>query len=145
MQINRVTDAMSVAPQIQPGLITALAKAGYKCVICNRPDDEDPGQPSAESIRTAAEAAGIAFHHIPMVGANVTPGMLDAFAAALDAAAEGPTLAYCRSGTRSCMLWSMVTARSGALPVDQVLAAAQRAGYDFSPQAPFLQKLAEDA
>jgi sulfide:quinone oxidoreductase len=41
-----LTPAFAVAPQISPEDVQAIAAAGYKSIICNRPDDEGDGQPS---------------------------------------------------------------------------------------------------
>jgi uncharacterized protein (TIGR01244 family) len=51
--------------------------------------------------------------------------------AALDQA-EGPILAYCRSGTRSTFLWALAAAKQGEDP-DTITRAAMQAGYDISP------------
>ena len=83
--------------------IEALASAGTRMIINNRPDGEDPGQLPADEARRLAAAHGIAYHHIPFVAATLTAADIDAFAAALKSAG-GPVVAHCRSGTRSTMI-----------------------------------------
>ena len=61
--IRRVTDGFAVAPQISDADVAAIAKAGYKTIIANRPDGEGGiDQPRMGAIRTKAEAEGIAHH-----------------------------------------------------------------------------------
>lgn len=128
--IRPVTDRFAVAPQIATGDLATLAAEGWTAVICNRPDGEEAGQPSASIMREAAEAAGLAFTHIPVAGSFPLPAV-EAMRDALEAAPEGKVLAWCRSGTRSVTLWAMAQALQGADAVD-LIAAAQGAGYDLS-------------
>jgi uncharacterized protein (TIGR01244 family) len=132
-------DGFSVSPQITAEDVEAARSLGYMTVVCNRPDGEEPGQPSAAQIEAAAKAAGLSFIHIPMGQAPVTDHDVDAMAAA--AAAPGKTLAYCRSGTRSSILWAMAEAKAGR-PVDGILEKAAAAGYDLEGQRPVLERLA---
>lgn len=98
-----LTDTLSMAGQIQPADVTQLAAAGYETIICNRPDDEEPYQPSMDSIEEACADAGVAFVRYP-VNAFTFPG--NDIAAMDDAMNSGKkTLAYCRSGARSTNLW----------------------------------------
>ncbi len=52
-------------------------------------------------------------------------------AAALEAA-DGPILAFCRSGTRSTFLWALASASLGK-DGEALIAKAANAGYDISP------------
>ena len=94
-----LTDTFSMAGQIQAADVAQLAAAGYETIICNRPDDEEPHQPSMDSIEEACAEAGVTFVRYP-VNALTFPG--DDLAALDDAMNSGKkTLAYCRSGARS--------------------------------------------
>lgn len=108
MQITTVTPEFSVSPQISPRDVAEVAALGFRSVICNRPDGEDPNQPEVALIRAEAEAKGLAFAFIPVVSGQIRP---DQAADLRKALAEMPTpvLAYCRSGTRSRQLWSLAT------------------------------------
>jgi uncharacterized protein (TIGR01244 family) len=110
--------------------IAALAKAGVRTIINNRPDDEDPGQLAAAEARRLAAAHGIAYHHIPVTAATLSRADVDAFSEALQAA-EQPVVAHCRSGTRSTLLWALTRMRAGEDPVGLVAAAA-RHGIDIA-------------
>lgn len=127
---RRVTDQISVAPQISPADMAEAARQGFKLVINNRPDGEDPAQPTSAEMQAAAEAAGLAYAHIPVRG-GPTPDQVAAQQELL-AEAPGPVLAFCRSGTRSIVTWSLGEAVSGARSRDELIALGAAAGYDLS-------------
>lgn len=127
--LRKVTPDFSVADQIAVADLAAIAAAGFRTVICNRPDREAADQPSAAAIGTEARRLGLAFHDIPVISGRMTGDNVTAFAAAL-AAAEAPVLAYCRSGTRSITLWSL--SQSGKRPAAEIVGLAAAAGYDMS-------------
>ncbi|TIX41729.1 MAG: TIGR01244 family phosphatase, partial [Mesorhizobium sp.] len=72
MEYRQISEDYSVSGQIQPEEIAAIKAAGFKSVICNRPDDEQPGQPSADSVKAAVEAAGLTFRYIPVISGQIT-------------------------------------------------------------------------
>jgi sulfide:quinone oxidoreductase len=101
--VAELTDVLSVAGQIQPGDVADLAASGYTAVICNRPDDEELGQPSMDAVAAACEQVGVTFVRYPVTALNF-PG--DDLTLMDDAMNSGDkTLAYCRSGARSANLW----------------------------------------
>ena|SRR6185437_3567786 len=110
--------------------IEALAAAGTKVIINNRPDGEDPGQLDAGEARSLCAAHGIAYHHIPFVSATLSAAHIDAMAAALKGA-NGPVVAHCRSGTRSTMVWALTRMREGEDPA-ALVALGARNGVDIS-------------
>ena len=124
-----------VAGQILPEDMDRIAAAGVTLIVNNRPDHEEPDQPTGEAIRAAAEAAGLACRHIPVSG-GIFPAQIEAMAEALDEA-EGKLLAFCRSGTRSTHLWALACARRGADP-DTLVGQAAAAGYDLTAIRRFL-------
>jgi uncharacterized protein (TIGR01244 family) len=137
-------DRTLVAGQIQPGDIDTIAKAGVRLVVNNRPDGEAlMGQPKAEKIEEAANAAGISFLDLPFNMKTFSPEIVASFANAL-AANEGRVLAYCRSGSRSSMLWASAQVANGA-NVDEVLAQAQAAGIDLSQARDMIEVLGKTA
>lgn len=140
MTIRRIDDAVSVAPQIAPEDVPGLAAAGFKAIVNNRPDGEDFAQPEGAAIAAAAQAAGLAYTAIPVTQAGFSAVQVEAMADAL-AAAGGPVLAYCRSGTRSCNLWALAEASRGGDPAE-LTAKAAGAGYDISGIRPLLDQLA---
>jgi len=128
--IRQVTDDFAVAPQISPGDMDEIAAQGFRLVVNNRPDDEIPGQPTSAEMAAAAERAGLAYRHIPVRGG---PGPAEV-SALLDALgdADGPVLAFCRSGTRSIITWSIGQAGSGARSREELIRLGRNAGYELS-------------
>lgn len=137
--IRTIDDTISVAPQISPEDIPALAAAGFGTIINNRPDDEEGGQPSSASMRAAAEAAGMGYAAIPVTHAGIGSGQIQAMAEAIEASGK-PVIAFCRSGTRSCNLWALAQASRGGDP-DTLIGKAAGAGYDISGIRPMLEAL----
>lgn len=129
MDIRKIDDRLSVSPQISPADMVELREAGFRAVICNRPDAEGPDQPSHKEIRSAAEDAGLEFRYLPVTPGIVTDETAEAFAKALNAL-PGPVLAYCRTGARSATLWSLAEATHRPLP--EILGATAAAGYDLT-------------
>ncbi|MBC2885591.1 TIGR01244 family phosphatase [Ochrobactrum sp. CM-21-5] len=108
MDIRLIDDNYSVTGQIAPDDVRDIAAEGFQTIICNRPDGEGGAeQPEFAEIARVAEKAGIATYYIPVVGGQLTQDDVDAMAEAL-AAAEGPVLAYCRSGARSTNIYGIV-------------------------------------
>jgi sulfide:quinone oxidoreductase len=104
MDIKQLAPDFFVSPQLRPEEVAAVAAQGIRAIVCNRPDGEDPGQPSAAEIRAAAEKAGLHFVHIPVTSRQVSEADARRMAEAL-ASLPKPILAYCRSGARSEALW----------------------------------------
>jgi uncharacterized protein (TIGR01244 family) len=129
LDVRRISDQVSVAPQISPEDLPTLKAMGFTTIVNNRPDDEAPGQPSDAEMRAAAEAAGLAYHFIPLGREGVGPHLIEETRAALEGSA-GPTLCYCRSGTRSTTLWAL--SQAGEMPADEIVGLAAAAGYDMS-------------
>lgn len=129
LELKRINDDVSVAPQISPDDMPAIKAAGFTAVINNRPDGESFDQPSSAEMKAAAEAAGLVYHFIPLGRDGVSPGMIEQTQTALEGS-EGPVLAFCRSGTRSTTLWAL--SQAGRLPAQDIVAQAAHAGYDMS-------------
>ncbi len=127
---RRVTDDFSTAPQISVADVAEAARLGFKTIINNRPDGEDPSAPQSADIEAAAKAAGLGYVHIPVRG-GPGPAEVEAVKAVIDNA-EGPVLAYCRSGTRSIVTWSIGQATSGAMSRGELTDLGRAAGYDLS-------------
>lgn len=113
--VRWLTERLAICGQIGPQDIGPLAEMGFKSVICNRPDDEfGPGQPKADDVRKAAEAAGLTYAFLPVTPDGGT-GMDAKEMGALLADMPTPVLAYCKTGGR-CMALIGTAARMG-LPI----------------------------
>ena len=128
---RRVTDEYSVAPQISPEDLAVAKEQGYVLVINNRPDGEDPSQPSSQVMEAAAKAEGLDYVYNPVRG-GPGPEQVAAQAAAIDKS-DGPVLAFCRSGTRSIVTWALGQEQAGIRSKDELIQLGAAAGYDLAP------------
>jgi uncharacterized protein (TIGR01244 family) len=127
---RRVTDELSVSPQISLADVDDAARQGFRTIINNRPDGEEPTQPSGHEIEAAAQAAGLAYFHVPVRG-GPTPEQVETTQKILEEAAT-PVLAFCRSGTRSIVTWALAQAQSDAYTPQELVGLGRAAGYDLS-------------
>lgn len=128
---RKLTDRIFVAPQIDTDAIMEAKDLGVTLVINNRPEDESADQTPGPDIEAAAAEAGMDYVAIPVTHAGFAEWQVTAMADALEKA-DGKTLAYCRSGTRSTLLWALARASKGDHPAVLAEQAAD-AGYDLSP------------
>ena len=129
---KQLTSDILVAPQIGLDTVDEARALGVTLIVNNRPEGESPDQTPGDAIEAAAKAAGIAYVAIPVSPGGFVPWQLDALDTALAGNVGGKTLCYCRSGTRSTLLWSLARARAGDAP-DTIAETAAAAGYDVSP------------
>lgn len=106
MNHRELNPSFSVSPQISPDDIAAIKAAGFKSIICNRPDDEEPGQVPYAKVEAAAKAAGLPIANIPVVSGNITRQNAVDMKAALERLPK-PVFAYCRSGARCANLYAL--------------------------------------
>ena len=139
MDIRPLSPDFAVSPQIAVEDIPAIVAAGYKTIICNRPDAEVPPSHQAAAIGDAATAAGLTFIVNPVTHQGLNMDMIDSQKAAMDDS-DGPVLAYCASGTRSSIVWSFAQAKD--MPTDEIIAATTKAGYDLGGMRGQLEALA---
>jgi len=115
MKQKRLSEAFSVSAQITAADVDDIVAAGFRTIICNRPDGEEPDQPAFEEIEAAARKHGLEVRYQPVVSGKIQGEDVNAFCALLDDLPK-PVLAYCRSGTRSAMLWAMSEGSKQSLP-----------------------------
>lgn len=138
MEIRQITPQYAVSPQIDASDLPALAQAGITRVICNRPDSENPQSRQHAAMQDAAQTAGVEYVYHPLTHTTMSPENV-AKQQELAAAAPGPVLAYCASGTRSSVAWAL--SRTGAQDVDEILGATRAAGYDLEGLRPALNAM----
>jgi len=138
LDIHPVTPDYAVSPQISPADMPAIAQAGFRTVISNRPDSEVPPDLYNARMAEAAEAAGLTFVENPFgamgIGAETIARQSDAMAAS-----DGPVLAYCRSGTRSATIWAFAAA--GRMESERILQSVAEAGYPMEGLRPQIEAL----
>jgi sulfide:quinone oxidoreductase len=110
MNVYKLSANCTVAGQILASDVVALAADGFTTIICNRPDGEDIGQPTADEIAAECASNDLVFHHIPVSNSGLTMDAVERFRDAVTNS-KGPVLAYCRSGQRCSVIWQA----SGAL------------------------------
>jgi uncharacterized protein (TIGR01244 family) len=103
--VNQLSPDVCASGQLTPAALAAVAQAGFKSVVNNRPDFEGgPDQPTSSAIGVAALAAGLEYAFLPVSGGYQSPEEIAQFAHLL-ATLPKPLLAFCRSGGRSSKLY----------------------------------------
>lgn len=134
-----LTSDIFVAPQIGVDAVAEAKDLGVALIINNRPEGESEDQVPGADIEAAARAAGLDYVAIPITHSGFSEPQVQAMAAALSGA-KGKVLAYCRSGTRSTLLWALAESAQGGDP-DALTNMAAKAGYDVSPVRPLMDML----
>ena len=132
---RRLTDELSVGSQITPDEVAELKAMGFRSILSNRPDGEEPWQPDFADIAAAAEAEGMVARHLPAVSGAMTEELGAAFAQAVEELPQ-PVFAHCRSGTRTTMLWAL--GQAGKRSADEIIRIAGEAGTDLSGARAYL-------
>lgn len=127
MKVNYLTPDVAVSSQITASDIMTLEDAGFRTIICNRPDGESMDQPLFGEIEIAAKRAGIGIFYLPVALGKASDQQAHQFGALL-ASQPAPVLAYCRTGMRSVTVWAM--AQKDRLPAADIVSRAKEAGYD---------------
>jgi uncharacterized protein (TIGR01244 family) len=137
---RKLSDRVYASPQIGTFEVAEAARMGIGLIINNRPEGESDDQVPGDDIAAAARAAGLDYVAIPITHAGFSEGQVKEMARAL-AATDQAVLAYCRSGTRSTLLWALAQASEGVSP-GELSVAAGLAGYDLAPIRAMLDMLA---
>jgi uncharacterized protein (TIGR01244 family) len=137
---RKLTDDVFASPQIGLDEVAQARALGVRLIVNNRPEGESDDQVAGSEIAAAAVAAGMDYVAIPVTHAGFAEHQVTAMAEALERA-DGPVLAYCRSGTRSTLLWALAKAKAGEDP-DALAAQAAQAGYDLGPIRQIMDMLA---
>jgi uncharacterized protein (TIGR01244 family) len=135
LDLKRINEHVSVSGQIQPEDVATLKSLGFVAIVNNRPDGESPDQPAGAQIEAAAEAAGLAYHAIPLGREGVNPDLVERTRAVIEGS-NGPVFCFCRSGTRSTTLWAL--SQAGKAEAGDIISQAAEAGYDMSHLAGYL-------
>ena len=141
-EFRALSELVLASPQIALADIATARDHGVTLIINNRPDGEDPLAPQSAEVESAAQQAGIQYEAIPVGHSGFSEAQVEQMIEAL-AGAKGKALAYCRSGTRSTLLWALAQAKIGIDP-ETVAHAAAAAGYDVTPVRPMLDMLASN-
>jgi len=140
---RKLTSDIFVSPQIGVDAVAEAKALGVTLVINNRPEGESDDQVPGAEIEAAARAEGLDYVAIPITHSGFSQPQVDAMVAALESA-RGKILAYCRSGTRSTLLWALAESAQGGDP-DALTNMAAKAGYDVGPVRPLMDMLKAQA
>lgn len=142
MDVKKLTNDVAVSPQISTADLSAIQALGYSTVVCHRPDGEEQDQVKYSEIASAAKALNLKTIYQPVVSGKITDANVAKFKSILHEA-QGPVFAYCRTGTRCTMLWSLAV--SDQLSVSDILSISKDAGYDMSALMARITNDAKDA
>jgi sulfide:quinone oxidoreductase len=137
MDFKTLTSGISVTKQITAQDVADAAAQGFRAIISNRPDGEEPGQPRANEIAQLATHNGMAFEHVPVVSGAITDADVAKMRVALGRLGS-PVLAFCRTGTRSATLWALTQA--SVMEPHAILRATASAGYNLESLLPPLMR-----
>ncbi len=137
---RKITNNLYASPQIAVADVATARDLGVTLIINNRPEGESDDQTPGAEIARAAQEAGIDYVEIPVTHAGFAQNQVVAMAEALEGS-TGPVLAYCRSGTRSTLLWALARAKAGDNP-DELARQAAAGGYDLAPVRQIMDMLA---
>ena len=135
-----LSDSVIASPQLTLADVAAASSMGVKLIVNNRPEGEADDQTPGAAIEAAARGEGMEYLAIPVTPGSFDEAQVSAMCDALDGN-DGNVLAYCRTGTRSTLLWALAQAANGE-PLETIVAAASAAGYDVSPVLPAMAELA---
>jgi uncharacterized protein (TIGR01244 family) len=139
MIINQLSKDFSATPQITVAEVQDLAARGFKTIVCGRPDSEVSAGETSQDIKQAAAAAGMSYHHLPLVPGELNLKHVEALRKILKNE-SGQVLGYCRTGGRAASLWAFVQADT--VPADQILSRCASCGYNLESLRPTLESLA---
>lgn len=139
-----LTDRIYVSPQITLDTVAEAARCGVTMIVNNRPEGESADQTPGEAIEATARDEGMRYVAIPVTHSGFAPWQIDALDEALESNDAGKSLLYCRSGTRSTLLWALARARAGD-DVEVIRQMADGAGYDIAPIRQVMDALAAEA
>lgn len=137
--MDRLNAQFYCAAQLNRDDISAAQAAGVDLIVCNRPDAEDSDQPSAAQVEQWSREAGIPFAWLPVVSGQITPQTVGEFAKLT--AGHQHILAYCRTGTRSAILWAAAEVAARRLTPQQAAEAVAASGRSVGPAMALLEAL----
>lgn len=138
MNITQLADGYSVSPQIDLQDIQALKAQGIEVVINNRPDGEADDQPTSAQMKAAVESAGLEYVYNPVDLKALSEKEVQTQSALISSGKE--VFSFCRTGTRSSVLW--VLANQGELAsFDDLVDQVQGKGFDLGRCMPAMEPL----
>ena len=133
MQIHRLHSDVSVTGFIEPGALPMIADAGFRVIVCNRPDGEGENQPPFFDMQAAAKQHDIHCVYLPVFDLIADSSVAQAFDELMSGERK-PILAYCKTGKRSAILWARHAV--SRQPKDDIVNHMLGFGFDIAPHLP---------
>lgn len=111
LRFRKIDPDFAVAGQISVDAVQKVADAGFRTIVCARPDNEEPNQPRFAAIAAEAKRIGLQAVHIPVSG-GIGEGQLIRMEDALKTLPK-PMFGFCRSGARAGSLFSAARSALG--------------------------------
>ena len=135
---TKVDATVGCAGATDPKALAGIASYGYKSVLNLREATEEGAR--IDESRSAAEAAGLKYIHLPFRGAAPDPKVVDEFLRAVSDTANQPVFIHCGSANRVAGLWLVKRMLIDKWPEDRAVAEAKAIGLSSAA----LQKFALD-
>lgn len=137
--MKQVTEKLWICGQPNDADLLAASKMGVCRIVNNRPENEDPMQPSMAAAKARAVELRMEFVQIPVVPGRITEDAVRKLQAAVDSA-DGAVLAHCKSGTRSLTLWVIGEVLDGRLAMSDIDAIGARMGINLAGAKDWLRQ-----
>ena len=111
-EVRSLAPGFAVTGQLRAEDLAEIAARGFRSIVNNRPDGEEPGQPRAADIAAEARRLGLVWRDLPMATREVSDEQARDFDEMLPKL-PAPVLAFCRTGARSTALWERAQAGRG--------------------------------
>ena len=135
--MKKVSDNYYVSSQISEEDLVSFKNEGFSLIVCNRPNGEEDDQTDFELIHERCKSMGLTFINLPMILDDLQSELIFETKKILDK--NKKTLAYCRTGTRSIILWACANVLKEK--VDETIKMVSRAGYDLDHLRPMLDSI----
>jgi uncharacterized protein (TIGR01244 family) len=116
---TKVDSTIACGGALAPESYAALKQAGFKSIVNIRGASE-PGN-DVEAAKKAAEAAGLAYFHLPFVAATPDLTMIEEFLKIVAKPENQPMMLHCASGGRASMFWAVKRVMIDGWPVEKAM------------------------
>ena len=128
VNIKNINDNIYISGQINLNMIYEFKKTGIDIIINNRPDNEEINQLKSIDIKQLTDSLNMEYYNIPFFGSNVQPDQISLLANILKSNNKR-VLLFCKSGTRSALIWGLSSVGSD---IKDVIKYISNMGYDSS-------------
>ena len=128
MEPIKLAEQYYVLPQISVSDMVKYVEQGFEVIVNNRPDNESEGQPLSSELAEKAQELGVQYIYNPVDLSKLSQTELSQ---QKNAVSEGKkVLAFCRTGTRSSVLWVLNNQVDASF--DKLVASVSAKGFDLA-------------